>query len=176
MAAPVTRGPASIGSTNSSRSMGPSSSMGQSIVSDHVREVASGAAALPGHHPASPAAAADDTLLLLSNTLLEVERLVNTAKSSMGELTTVLQVCDVVTRGMIDRRLGLKRDTSTYESQLQALQELVLRLKEVAVLLCNKGRSSARSILGDIATIKTKVIIFATVNDVAITDVLYVSE
>lgn len=137
-------------------------------VSNRIREVA--LRTLTANRQAIPPA-----LGTVCKTIVRVEQLAFTAKCNANKLSTILEIFDAVTRGVLDRWFD---HAEADNNMLLALQKLVRKGKAAAVL-CNKGRS-ARLVLGpklssDLADVKTTLIEFATVNGLAITDALYVS-
>lgn len=140
----------------------PSSTVG---VSTYVQEIASGSCTVFQQIP---------TVSILCQTLLALEQLVETAKGNRGELVALVELCDVVTRGVLDRCSG----GSGLYAGLAALGKHVERAKVVAGL-CNRGAVSrfvlSRKIARDIAAVRSDVLAFSTVNNLAITTAIYVS-
>ena len=143
-----------------------SSSKGPDVrVSVYIREVVSGACALFQEMPG---------VSVVCKTLLSLERLVATAKGNKKELAVLLELCDVVTRGALDR---WSEHPGPYEG-LDALRRHVESAQRVAAM-CNKGPISrfalSRKISRNIVTVKTNIVNFATLHNLVLSTALHVS-
>lgn len=112
--------------------------------------------------------------------LAELEQLVGTAdgtKETLSQLSGLLYVCDVVTRGALD----LYEAPGQHEG-LEELGQHVERAKELAAL-CQKGRlarfsNSSRKALRNIDACRMSMVAFAKAHkpELAITEEVYVSD
>ena len=134
-------------------------------VSTYVRETATAVCTLFEEVPAVGA---------VCKTLLSVEKLVGTAKVNKDELEVLLELCDVVTRGFLDRCSA----PCVPLERVSSLRRHVDSAKRVTAL-CNKGRFArfalGRKISRNITSVKTNVVNFATVNNLALSGDLHVS-
>ena len=135
-------------------------------VSTYVRETATTVCTFFEEAPAVGA---------VCKTLLAVEKLVSTAKVNKDELEVLLELCDVVTRGFLDRCT----EPCVPLERVSSLRRHVDSAKRVTAL-CNKGRFArfalGRKISRNITSVKTNVVNFATVNNLALSGDLHVSQ
>lgn len=134
-----------------------------------VREVVSGTGTLLQEAPVALAAEAAGLVQevpivgIVCKTFLSLEQLVETAKSNKDDLAVLLELCDVMIKGLLDKRedrLGLFKG-------FVALEKCVSSAKQIAKL-CN-GRPSklfilTRKICKDIASVRSDLLAFAAAN------------
>lgn len=133
-------------------------------VSVYVREVVSGTCTVFQEMP---------VVSIVCKTLLSIEQLVGTAKGNRKELAVLLELCDVVTKGALNR---WSEHPGPYEG-LEALKRHVENAHRVAAM-CNKGRFArlalSRKISRNIVTVKTNIVNFATLHNLVLSTALHV--
>lgn len=142
-------------------------------VSTYVRETAVVTVSGEGSFKEVPTASR-----AVCETLLDVEKIVHAAKFHRAELTSLLQLCDVVTRGILDRYTQSASPEDEGEHLLPELQKLVSSTKKLSFKISSSTRIGLRlpgKASKDIGTVKTSVISFATANNLAVTNFIYVS-
>lgn len=134
----------------------------------YVQETVSGAAALLQDVP---------IVGDVCKTYLSFEQLVETAKNNKAELAVLRELCDVVIRGVLDKR----SDRSGLFKGFAALEKHVGKAERVA-RLCNgvgiqaiKRFVLARKICRDIASVRKNVLDLSTANNLVLTNDLHVS-
>lgn len=158
---------------------GPSPATDKVSVFTCVREALSGTVAVLQE---APLAVATETTGLMQEvplvgivckTFLSFEKLVDTARSNKENLAVLRDLCDVVIKGVLDKR----SDRSVLLKGFKALEKHTKRAKEVAKL-CN-GRVKpfllASKICKEIAAVRKDVLDFLTANELVLANELHVS-
>lgn len=145
----------------------------------YVREVSSGTVALLQDTPEAVAAEAAWLLQevpvvgLVCKTFIVFEQLVDTARSNKEDLATLRDLCEVVIKGVLDKR---SVHSGLLEEGFMTLEQHVNRAKEVATL-CN-GRVKqfvlSRRICSDIAAVRNDVLAFCAANNLALASDIHV--
>lgn len=110
-------------------------------------------------------------------TFLSFEQLVETAKNNKAELTVLRELCDVVIRGVLDKRA----DRSGLFKGFVSLEKQVGKAERVAKLCNGVGIQAikrfvlARKICRDIASVRKNVLDLSTANNLVLTNDLHVS-
>lgn len=142
---------------------GPGSTSDDVGMLQYVQEVAAGTTAVP--------AEALPVVGTLRKTLLAFEQLVKTARSNKDDLTELRGLCDVVVKGVLDKR---PRRSGLPKEGFEKLKEHLGRAESVAKL-CNgvgiegsvKRVVLARKISNEIAAIRSDVLAFCSMNNLA---------
>lgn len=112
-------------------------------------------------------------------TLLIVEGLVHTARSNKDELAVLLELCDVVSRGALDRcsnRSGEFHGLTALAKHVDSVKDIAERCNYKGGRLAALGRVAlSRKISKDIAAVRANVRDFATANNFALNTGLHVS-
>ncbi len=110
---------------------------------------------------------------IVCKTFLSLEQLVETAKGNKDELAVLLELCGVVIEGLLDKRA----DRSGLFKGFKALEKCVSSAKAVAKR-CNglvKPFILARKICKEIASVRSDLLAFCTMNDLVLTNDIHVS-
>lgn len=111
-------------------------------------------------------------------TSLSFEQLVETAKNNKAELGILCELCDVVIKGVLDKRSdrsGLFKGFVTLEKHV-GKAERVARLCNGVGIQAIKRFVLARKICRDIASVRKNVLDFSTANNLVLTNDLHVSK
>ena len=114
----------------------------------------------------------------MCKTFLAIEQLVETARSNKEALVTLRKLCNVVIKGVLNKRSGR---SGLPREGFAELKEHVDKAEEVAKL-CNgvgvKGALKrfvlARKISNDIAAVRSDVLAFCSVNNLVLADDIHV--
>ncbi|CAN0136161.1 unnamed protein product [Hapterophycus canaliculatus] len=147
----------------------------------YVRESVSGTATLLQSAPLAVATEVAHVMQevpvvgIVCRTYLLLEQLVDTAGSNKEDLATLRDLCEVVIKGVLDKR----SNSRVLQEGFTKLREHVQKAKDVAQLCNKRGMAKyvlARKTCKEIAAVRSNVLAFCATNNLVLTDDIHVSK
>ena len=145
----------------------------------YVREVVSGTATLLQEAPVAVISEAAGLVQevpivgIVCKTFLSLEQLVDTANSNKDDLAALLELCDVVIKGVLDKRSdrsGLRMGFKALDKCVSGAEDLAKRCNGVSIGDKMKRGILARKICKEIASARDDLLALCTANNLALTD------
>lgn len=145
----------------------------------YLKEALSGTATLLQEVPEAEALEAAGLLQevpivgIVCKTFLQLEQFVETAKSNEGELAVLLMVCDVVVKGLLDKRSnrkGLERGFKEIEKCMSTAKAVAKRCNGTSPRDMMRQKKMARRNCKDIESVMNHLKAFCTASNLVIDD------